>query len=549
MRSGGKILVEALLANGADFGYCVPGESYLDLLDALYDVRDAFSLIVCRHEGGAANMAEAYGKLTGRPGLAFVTRGPGATHASIGVHTAMQDATPMILLVGQIPREMMGRGAFQEVDFAAMFAPLAKWAAQIESAARIPEFINRAYAVATSGRPGPVVLAIPEDVFEERSDAPVAAPAPQGRAGVDAVTVRALHDELAHAERPLLIVGGGPWSATASHDLAQFAQANTLPVLVEFRCQDYLDNAHPSYVGELGLGLDKTLADRVRDADVVLALGARLGDVVTDGYQLFHVPEPKQRLLLVSPDPDELGRVYRPAVGVAADPAAVIAALRASPPIEEQRWAPITAGMREEYRRRGAATPHVVRGVDLAAVVRELRERLPRETIVTNGAGNYTVWVRRYFPFHEFGTQLAPRSGAMAYGLPAAIAAKLLHPDRPVVCFAGDGCFAMASSELATAAMYNAAILVIVVNNGMYGTIRMHQERRFPHRVSGTDLANPDFAALAQACGAFGARVERTQEFAPVLEAALASGRPALIEVIVDRHVLTPSFTLPEGAA
>lgn len=549
MRSGGRILVEALLANGADFGYCVPGESYLDLLDALYDVRDEFSLVVCRHEAGAANMAEAYGKLTGRPGLAFVTRGPGATHASIGVHTAMQDATPMILLIGQVPREMMGRGAFQEVDFAAMFAPLAKWAAQIDSAARIPEFINRAYAVATSGRPGPVVLAIPEDVFEEESNAVVAAPAPQGRAGVDAVSIRALHDELGHAKRPLLIVGGGPWSEQASHDLAQFALANALPVLVEFRCQDYLDNAHPSYVGELGLGLDKTLADRVRNADVVLALGARLGDIVTDGYQLFAIPEPKQRLLLVSPDPNELGRVYRPAVGVVADPAAAIAALRATSPIEARPWAPVTASMREEYLKRGQASPAVAHGVDFAAVVRHLRERLPSETIVTNGAGNYTVWVRRYFAFHEFGTQLAPRSGAMAYGLPAAIAAKLLHPDRPVVCFAGDGCFAMASSELATAAMYNAAILVIVVNNGMYGTIRMHQEKRFPHRVSGTDLSNPDFAALAQACGAFGARVERTEEFGAVLEEALASGRPALIELIVDRHVLTPTLTLPEGAA
>jgi acetolactate synthase-1/2/3 large subunit len=549
VRSGGRILVEALLANGADFGYCVPGESYLDLLDALYDVRDTFSLVVCRHEGGAANMAEAYGKLTGRPGLAFVTRGPGATHASIGVHTAMQDATPMILLIGQVPSDMMGRGAFQEVDFAAMFAPLAKWAAQIDSAARIPEFINRAYAVATSGRPGPVVLAIPEDVFEEESDALVAAPAPQGRAGIDAVSVRALHDELAHAKRPLLIVGGGPWSAQASHDLAQFAQTNALPVLVEFRCQDYLDNDHPSYAGELGLGLDKTLADRVRDADVVLALGARLGDVVTDGYSLFHIPEPKQRLLLVSPDPNELGRVYRPAVGIAADPAAVIAALRASAAIEARPWAALTSQMREEYLRRGQARPAVARGVDFAAVVRHVREHLPPETIVTNGAGNYTVWVRRYFPFHEFGTQLAPRSGAMAYGLPAAIAAKLLHPDRPVLCFAGDGCFAMASSELATAAMYNAAILIIVANNSMYGTIRMHQERRFPHRVSGTDLTNPDFAALARACGAFGARVERTEDFSSAFDEALASGRPALIEVIVDRHVLTPTLTLPDGAA
>jgi acetolactate synthase-1/2/3 large subunit len=287
----------------------------------------------------------------------------------------------------------------------------------------------------------------------------------------------------------------------------------------------------------------------VRNADVVLALGARLGDIVSDGYTLFGIPEPKQRLLLISPDPNELGRVYRPAVGIVADPAAAIAALRALPRIDEQPWATVTTQMREEYVRRGQARPVVARGVDFAAVVSGLRERLPADTIVTNGAGNYTVWVRRYFPFHEFGTQLAPRSGAMAYGLPAAIAAKLLHPERTVVCFAGDGCFAMASSELATAAMYNAAILIIVVNNGMYGTIRMHQEKRFPHRVSGTDLANPDFAALARACGAFGARVETTDAFPAVLEEALAAGRPALIEVIVDRHVLTPALTLPEGEA
>ncbi|HEY0798969.1 MAG TPA: thiamine pyrophosphate-binding protein [Candidatus Baltobacteraceae bacterium] len=547
-RSGGRILVEALLANHADFGYCVPGESYLDLLDALYDVRDRFSLVVCRHEAGAANMAEAYGKLTGRPGLAFVTRGPGATHASIGVHTAMQDATPMILLIGQVPRDMIGRGAFQEVDFAAMFSPLAKWAAQIESAARIPEFINRAYAVATSGRPGPVVLAIPEDVFEEESDVVVSLPAASGRAGIDSATLKTIAAELAKAKRPLVIAGGGPWSAEASDNLAQFAQANALPVLVEFRCQDYLDNAHPSYVGELGLGLDKTLADRVRNADLVLALGARLGDVVTDGYQLFGIPSPSQRLILISPDPDELGRVYTPALAVAADPVQTVAGLCALPPLGSPPWAAVTAEMREEYLRRGVPKP-VAHGVDLAVVVRTIRERLPKDTIVTNGAGNYTVWVRRYFTFHEFGTQLAPRSGAMAYGLPAAIAAKLLHPSRAVVCFAGDGCFAMASNELPTAAMYGAAIIVIVVNNGMYGTIRMHQEKRFPHRVSGTDLSNPDFAALARACGGFGARVERTEDFSAAFEAAIASGLPALVEVIVDRHVLTPTLTLPEGAA
>ncbi len=543
MTTGGRLLIDALLANGADRAFCVPGESYLPVLDALHDVSDRFALVVCRHESGAAFMAEAYGKLTGRPGIAFVTRGPGATNASIGVHTARQDGTPLLLFVGQVARDVRGRDAFQEVDLVAMFAPLAKWSVTIDDAARIPETVMRAFALATSGVPGPVVIALPEDVLAEELPARSVTAAQRATPRLRDDDAAALRDELASAQRPLLIVGGGAWSARASADLAALAERDALPVVVEFRCQDFLDNDHPSYAGVLGLGAPPAVSALVRDADVILALGARLGDVATQGFTLLDVPQPRARLLHVAADADELQRVYRADRAFVADPLDALARLRGTEPIATPPWTGRTRAAHAALLETRACAP-APRGVDLAAFVATLRDRLPDDAIVVNGAGNFSIWVHRFFSYRRYGTQLAPRSGAMGYGVPAAVAAKLVAPQRVVVCFCGDGDFLMTGQELATAVMYGAAIVVIVVNNAMYGTIRMHQERQYPGRPVATQLVNPDFAAYARAFGAYGEVVESSAGAAAAFERALRSGGPALLELRVDRDLLTPSFTL-----
>ena len=539
-RVGGRILVDALRLHGVDRLFCVPGESYLDVLDALYDTPQ-IAVIVAKHEGAAANMAEADGKLTGRPGICFVTRGPGATHASIGVHTAYHDSTPLILFVGQVERDVRGREAFQEVEFRQMFAPLAKWVAEIESADRIPEYVLRAFQVATSGRPGPVVLSLPEDVLAEESAACDTNPYEAVQAAPQDRDLAALRDELQKASKPLLIVGGSSWSEAGCAALARFAESNALPVLASFRRQDLIDNRHACYAGHLSLGLPPFLQQRVKTADLIIALGSRLGDVTTMTYSVLKPPRIAARLVHIHPDANEINRVYQADLPIVAAPSAAAVRLAETPPVESSRWRDWTGTARREYEKFVAAPEKSPRqGVDMAVVIRHLATQLPVDTLIANGAGNFTVWVHRFFTYKMPHTELAPTSGAMGYGFPAAVAAALRFPDRLTVCVAGDGDFLMYPQELATAAQYSARLLVLIVNNGMYGTIRMHQERRFPGRVSGTELASPDFVGLAQSFGAYAERVDTTEGFAPALERALAAPRSAVLELRVDPNQITP---------
>lgn len=542
-RTGGELIVASLLAQGATHAFGVPGESYLPVLDALHDVQERLKFIICRHEGGAAYMAEAYGKLTGRPGVVLVTRGPGASNAAIGIHTAMQDSTPMLLLVGQVGSDYVDREAFQEVDYRRMYAPVAKWAAQIDRCDRIPEYLARAFATAMSGRPGPVVLALPEDTLTARADVADPPLALQASAAPAPEDVRTTHKLLSKAQRPLVIVGGSRWDPDACLLLQRFAEASGLPVACAFRRQDLFDNRHASYAGDVGIGTRPGLAQRVREADVLLVIGERLGEMTTSGYSLLDVPVPKQALIHVHPGPEELGSVYQPALPICATPGAFLAALAASDGWAADRWHASTSALHAEYEAWREPRP-VPGALDLWTIVRWLDERLPDDAILTNGAGNYTTWIHRLYRYRRFGTQLAPYSGAMGYGVPSAVAAKLLHPDRIVVSWNGDGCFQMNGQELATAVQYGAAVVFVVVDNAMYGTIRMHQERTYPGRISGTDLVNPDFAALARAYGAHGETVERTADFAPAFERALASGGVALLHVKLDPQALTMTSSL-----
>lgn len=545
-RTGGRVLVDALLAHGVDTIFCVPGESYLAALDACYEAQPKVRVVVCRHESGAANMAEAYGKLTGRPGVCFVTRGPGATHASVGMHTARQDSTPLLLLVGQVPRGVAGREAFQEIDYRQMYGGIAKWVAEADAAGRLPELIGRAFHTAVSGRPGPVVLTLPEDVLTEETETGDSGPYQIAEPQPSPGEVRQVREMLRRARSPLVVVGGGGWTAGAARDIRAFAEANALPVAVTFRRQDYLDNSSPSYAGHLGVGLDPALAALIRDSDLVLAVGTRLGDVPTAGYTLLVPPDPQQTLVHAHPDPAELGRVYRPDLPITASGPATAAALAAMEPVPSPPWAARTSRARENFRAWQGRGARPARGADLAAVVDHLAASLPRDAIVASGAGNYAGWLGRRYTFVSYRTQLAPTNGAMGYAVPAAIAAKLAHPDRPVVCLAGDGCFLMTGQELATAAQYDLDCVVIVVNNGMYGTIRMHQERHYPGRVMATHLANPDFAAFARSFGAYGEVVEETADFPAAFERARAAHGPALLEVRTDPDLVTPDSTIEE---
>jgi acetolactate synthase-1/2/3 large subunit len=542
-RTGARILVDQLRIHGADTIFCVPGESYLATLDALYDARRDIRLIVCRQEGGAAYMADAYGKLTGRPGICFVTRGPGATNASLGIHTARQDSSPVILFVGQVGRSMMEREAFQEVDFRQMYGPLAKWVAQIDDPARLPEMVARAFHVATSGRPGPVVLALPEDMQSERAAAadgrryrPIQ-PSPDPAAMAD---LRAL---LGRAVRPLMLVGGSGWTDAGCADLAAFATASDIPTAAAFRRQDLIDNRLSVYVGDVGLGVAPALGKRLQDADLLLVVGAQLTEVVTDGYKRFDIPCPRQTLIHVSPGLEDLARVYEPDLALNSGLPQFAAAARALAPVPFPAWAEWRKAARADHE--ANVTPPPMKGaVDLGRIVQWLGETLPDDAIISNGAGNYTNWVHRFYPYRRFGTQLAPQSGSMGYGVPSAVAAAVVHPNRPVVSFSGDGCFLMCGQEIATANQYRLPVVFIVVNNGTYGTIRMHQERHYPARVVGTDLVNPDFAALARAYGLHGETVERTEDFAAAFERARATGGPALIELRVEQDQISPRATL-----
>jgi acetolactate synthase-1/2/3 large subunit len=543
-RSGGQVLVDQLALHGIDLVFGVPGESYLAVLDALHDA--PLRLIVTRHEGGAANMAEAYGKLTGRPGVCLVTRGPGATHAANGVHTAFQDSTPMLLLIGQVARDAAGREGFQELDYRAMYGPIAKWATQVDDAARLPEIVARAFATATSGRPGPVVIALPEDMLTDRVDVPDARRYQVPAAAPGEPELARLGELLAGAERPLVVAGEGGWTAQTGADVAAFAEAQRVPVAASWRCQDYVDNASPAYAGHAGLAMDPALAKRLSEADLLIAVGGRLGEITSAGYTLVSPGVPAQRLVHVHPDPDELGAVYQPELGIVSGLAGFAAAARGLPPAGVARRDGLIEAAHAEYLANFRAARELPGPVQLAAVMAALRERLGPDAILTNGAGNFTVWAHRYYEFRRYPAQLAPRSGSMGYGVPAAVAAKAVHPDRTVVCVAGDGDFLMTGQELATAVQEDLAILVLVVNNGMYGTIRMHQERRYPGRVVGTDLRNPDFVALARAYGAHAALVERTEEIGAALDAALECGRPAVIELRVDPQAITPRQTIDE---
>ncbi len=544
-RRGGQILVDQLVIHGAQLAFGVPGESYLAVLDALHDA--PLRLISTRHEAGAANMAEAYGKLTGRPGICLVTRGPGATHASVGVHTAAQDSTPMILFVGQVARGAIGREAFQELDYRQVFGPIAKWATQVDEAARLPEVIARAFSLACSGRPGPVVVALPEDMLSEPADVPDGVRVQPASAAPGVQELGRLAELLEGAQRPLAIVGEGGWTAQAGTDMVAFARAAAIPVAASFRCQDYVDNDAEVYAGHAGIAMAPAVGRRIAEADVLLAIGGRLGDIPSGGYALLEIPRPRQRLVHVHPDPDELGAVYQPQLGIVSGLPQFAAAARA-----QDAWGGAAArgalvtGARAEYEENLNEARRLPGELQLAGVMTVLRERLGPEAILTCGAGNFTVWAHRYYAFRSYPSQLAPRSGSMGYGFPAAIAAKALCPDRTVVCLAGDGDFLMTGQELATAVQEKLAVIVLVVNNGMYGTIRMHQERHYPGRVVGTDLVNPDFVAFARAFGAFGALVTRTEEFAPALEQALAAGGPALVELRVDPEAMTPRQTLTE---
>jgi acetolactate synthase-1/2/3 large subunit len=542
------VLADQLALHGVELAFCVPGESYLALLDGLYTHRESLRVITCRHEAAAANAADAYGKLTGRPGVCMVTRGPGATHASTGVHTAMQDSTPLVLLVGQVPRAHRGREGFQEIDYEQMFGRMAKWVFEIDRAERIPELVARAFETALSGRPGPVVLALPEDVLMEMTDAADAKPVPRAASGPAPEALLRMHALLASAERPLAIVGGGGWTPQGAEDIGAYLVASGIPVAASFRCQDVVDNHLPVYCGDLGLGVNPALARRVREADVVLAVGTRLSETETGGYSYLTPPVPSQTLVHVHQDASELGRVYRPELGIVSGLPEFATAARALEPLDAERYAEWRSAARSDYEDSLSFAPAPGNGVDLAAVLTHLRARLP-DAIVSNGAGNYTVWVHRFWQFSSYRSQLAPLSGAMGYGVPAAVAGKLVHPERPVVAFAGDGCFLMCAQELATMVANDLDVLVIVVNNGMLGTIRMHQERHYPGRVMGTDLVNPDFAAFAQSFGAYGERVEDTGAFAAALERALAATGPALLELVCDPEALTPRQSLSEARA
>ncbi len=559
-RLAGHLLVEALVAQGVDTCFGVPGESYLAVLDGFHAHRDRIRFIACRQEGGAAFMAEAQGKLTGRPGVCLVTRGPGATNASIGLHTAFQDSTPMVLLVGQVASDQRDREAFQELDYRQVFGPgtlgMAKWVGEVHHADRLPEYLARAFHTAMQGRPGPVVLVLPEDMLTTPTQAPVLPRAEPAQAWPAPGALRDVRSRLLAAQRPLVIAGGSGWDAAACQALQRFAETWQLPVACAFRFQDLFDNRHPNYAGDVGIGINPRLAERVRSADLVIAVGARLGEMTTGGYQLLAAPRPAQSLIHIHAGPEELGRVYAADLLIQSAMAGAAKALDSLTPPKDLPWADWTAGCHADYLGNLVPTPLAaeVSALDMAEVVTTVQRLVPADTLYTNGAGNYSGWLHRYLRYpglqHHGRSQLAPTSGAMGYGVPAAVAASLLQPWRTVVNLAGDGDFLMTGQELATATGYGAGrqagkLISIVVDNGSYGTIRMHQEREYPGRVSGSDLFNPDFAALARAYGWHaGEAVSCTADVEPALRAALASDRPSLIHLKLSTEVSTSRSTL-----
>ncbi len=544
-RNGGQVLVESLVALGATKAFGVPGESYLAVLDALHDTKGQLDFINCRNEGGAAFMAAAYGKLTRSPGICMVTRGPGVTNASIGIHTAMQDSAPMICFVGQVGTDMRGREAFQEIDYRAVFGTMAKWAVEIDDAGRLPEILARAWTTATMGRPGPVVIALPEDMLTSLTEvaaltgpARIAEPAPDG-ATMDEVGVL-----LRAAQRPLILMGGCNWTGAGKKALQSFAEVSDIPVVAAFRYQDQFDNFSPAYAGEAGVGMPANVKRLIAGADVILAVNVRFGEMTTDGYTLLSVPVPGQRLIHVHGSDREIGKIYQPMLGIHAGPNAFAAALM---PVSGG-WAAWRTDARAAWEA-GFALPPQPSPVDMGVVTAHLRDILPGDVILTNGAGNFTVWPNKFYKFGPNARLLAPQSGAMGYGLPAAVAAKIAEPGRMVVCFAGDGDFQMNCQELATAAQHGAQPIVLILNNGIYGTIRAHQEREYPARVSGTDMINPDFVALARAYGFHAERVATTGDFPAAFARAMASKTGAVLDLDISPEALTPRQTLSQVRA
>ena len=541
-RSGGEILLDQLLVHGVRHAFCVPGESYLAALDAFHD--RPIELTVCRQEGGAAMMAEAAGKITGRPGVCFVTRGPGATNASAGIHIAKQDSTPMIVFVGQVGRGMREREAFQELDFRAVFGTMAKWATEIDQPERIPELVSRAFHTASNGRPGPVVIALPEDMLTERVAVEDAPPflAIESWPGLN--DMAQLQKLIWAAERPIMLIGGSRWSETACASVMRFAERFALPVATTFRRAHLFDCQHPCYAGDIGIGPNPKLVARIKAADLVMLVGGRMGEQPSQGYTLFEIPAPRQTFVHVHPGPEELGLVYRPHLAIQAAPTGFAAALEGLQPPNEIIWRDETAAAHADWEAwTGTATPQPG-GVNLGEIMVWLRENVPPDTFICSGAGNFTTWVHRFYRIRRFATQLAPNAGSMGYGFPAAVAAQRLHPGRTVVCVAGDGDFLMTGQEFATAVQYGLPIITLIYDNGMYGTIRTHQEREYPARVVGTALQNPDFTAYARAFGGFGIAVENTGDFPAAFKAAKASGRPALIHLKVDPQAISPGATL-----
>jgi acetolactate synthase-1/2/3 large subunit len=542
-RSGAQVLIDQLRIHGVDTIFGVPGESYLAALDALYAQRNSVRYVICRQEGGASYMAEAYGKLTGKPGVCFVTRGPGATNSAVGLHTGFQDSTPMILLVGQVARETTDREAFQEIDYRRMFGQMAKWVTQIEDARRIPELVSQAFHRALNGRPGPVVVVLPEDMLTDEVEVADAGPYVVSRGAPAPGDMTKLRELLSAAERPLAILGGGGWCAESCADIKSFIEANHLPVVTSFRNQDLIDNRHANFIGDLGVGASPPLAARIKKCDLIVAIGPRLGEATTAGYTLFDLPVPSQKLVHVHASAEELGRVYQATLPINSGMAHFAAAAKAMKPVDASRWKAGVAEARADYLKNIEPTP-LPGAASLGEIVKWLNTRLPDDVILTNGAGNYAGFVHRFFQYRGFRTQLAPTNGSMGYGVPAAVAAKIAAPGRMVVSFAGDGCFMMNGQEFATAVQHGANIVIVVVDNGMYGTIRMHQEREYPTRVHGTELKNPDFAAYARAFGGHGETVESTADFAPAFERALAAGKPAIIHLKTDPEALTSRMTL-----
>lgn len=544
-RTGGQILVDQLNIHGTSHVFCVPGESYLAVLDALHDT--SIKTIVCRQEGGAAYMAEAAGKMTGKPGIVMVTRGPGATNASCGIHVASQDSTPLIMFVGQVARDMKEREAFQELDYKSVFGTMAKWVVEIDRAERIPEIVSRAFHVATQGRPGPVVIALPEDMLTDHvevADAPAFTPAVMKPGAVD---MDALRQRLLSAKRPVLLVGGSGWSAQGVQDLVRFAENFALPVAVSFRRQMLFPADHPNFAGDLGIGPNPKLLARVKDADLVLLVGGRLSEMPSQSYTLLDIPGDGSKLVHVHPGAEELNKVYRAGLAILATPHAFAADAAELPKPNAVNWAGSAEAAHADYLAWSDTAKVKTAGeLQMAGVMAHLKDVMPADTVYCNGAGNYAAWVHRFWPFRSFASQLAPTSGTMGYGVPAAVAAKAIEPHRQVIAFAGDGCFLMNGQEFATAMQYDLPLIVVVVDNGMYGTIRMHQEREYPGRVSATALRNPDFAALARSYGGHGETVRQTGEFGPALERARASGKATIIHCLIDPEAITPARSLAD---